>query len=529
MSGFIGRRRALRSRVRRNVKVDGWLHLFATGVLVLNISLILYAMLSLTIRMSLAGLGFLDSLPIVLYILPLMIILPLMVRAYYRDRFAPVNFIILLIASGFFGVLSLLVHGFIIFLLLNAATLCIIFLMGRFRPETSIRQVGRKTCVTLIIINLLGFSFPVTTLALGQTPLALIEPTGEMDLTLEVPLADFEFGYINVTPSEPLLQNLSSAGVGLDLHLLEGNVDSMNRLRDWLAALNQSSVPYTITMTSPRESFLEGDPSSLGTTSLIQGVYQSHLSSLQQVDSELESLNMTSMPYCIYFDMTLSALEWQILMARTRSLDLPGFSSLFRSSIDSIDASALETGAALLTSESDTLDLSSGVLVESFILDDLQDADSVAMKVCGQTVQTLSQWDMVQVDCSRSGFSYEMQGDVGEYLSYSFSRTVSQYGPAWSMRLGVVGNETDIQSRPNQVYNSLGSIAADLVIADGNGVASLTLESLPHLFAAFGPDAVDDLMTSIEDVTQVGVTYTFRIYAFRAVFIAIDSFDPIMI
>ncbi|MHA2005598.1 MAG: hypothetical protein ACW960_16170, partial [Candidatus Thorarchaeota archaeon] len=65
MSGFIGRRRALRSRVRSNVKLDGWLHLFATGVLVLNISLILYAMLSISIRMSLAGLGFLDSLPIV--------------------------------------------------------------------------------------------------------------------------------------------------------------------------------------------------------------------------------------------------------------------------------------------------------------------------------------------------------------------------------------------------------------------------------------------------------------------------------
>ncbi|MHA2005110.1 MAG: hypothetical protein ACW975_12380, partial [Candidatus Thorarchaeota archaeon] len=154
---------------------------------------------------------------------------------------------------------------------------------------------------------------------------------------------------------------------------------------------------------------------------------------------------------------------------------------------------------------------------------------SVAMKVCGQTVNTLSQWDKVQVDNSRSGFSYEMDGDVGEYLSHSFSRTVAQYGPAWSMRLGVVGNESDIQSRPNQVYNSLESIAEDLVIAEGNGVPSLTLESLPLLLSTFGPDGVEHLMTSIEDITQVGVTYTFRIYAFRAVFIAIDAFDPIMI
>jgi hypothetical protein len=235
------------------------------------------------------------------------------------------------------------------------------------------------------------------------------------------------------------------------------------------------------------------------------------------------------MPYCIYFDMTLSAPEWQMLMARTRSLDLPGFSNLVRSSFDSIDSSALETGAALILSEADSLDLSVGVLVESFILDDLQDADTVAMKVCGQTVQTLSRWDKVQVDCSRTGFSYEMDGDVGEYLAHSFSRTVSQYGPAWSMRLGVAGNESDIQSRPNQVYNSLKSIASDLVIAEGNGVASLTLESLPHLSTTFGSNAVNELMTSVEAISQVGVTYTFRIYAFRAVFIAIDSFDSIMI
>jgi hypothetical protein len=244
---------------------------------------------------------------------------------------------------------------------------------------------------------------------------------------------------------------------------------------------------------------------------------------------ELDSLNMTHVPYSTYFDMTLSEPEWQALMAQTRSLNLPGFSSLIRSSLDSIDVGVLETAAALLVSESESSDLSSGVLVESFILDDLQDSDSVAMKVCGQTVLILSQWDKVQVDCSRSGFSYEMEGDVGEYFSHSFSRTIMQYGPDWSMRLGAVGNESDIHSRTNLVYNTLDSIAEDLVIAEGNGVSSLTLESLPLLQAAFGPYAVDNLMTAINGITQVDVTYTFRIYAFRAVFIAIDSFDPIMI
>jgi len=528
MSGFIGRRRTLRAKVRSNAKLDGWLHIFVSLVLVLNISLILYTMLSVTVRMSLAGIGLLDSLPIVLYILPLIIVLPLMVRAYYKDRFAPVNFAILLIATVFFGVLSILVHGFIIFLILNVFTLCIMFLMGRFRPQTSIRQVGKKTCVILLIVNLLGLSFPVTTLVLGQTPIALIEHTGEMNLTLEVPLADFDFGYSELEPSASLLQNLSSASVRLDLHLLEGNTDSTNRLRNWLTALNQSSITYTVTMTAPRESFFENGLDSLGITSIIQEVYQSHLDSLQLLSSELEYLNMTQVPYCIYFDMTLSEPEWQALMARIRTLNLPDFSSLVRSSLDALDVNALETSAAILVSESESSDLSSGVLVESFIIDDLQDLDSLAMKFCGQTVQTLSGWDKIQVDCSRSGFSYEMDGDVGEYLSHSFSRTIAQYGPNWSMRLGAVGNESDTHSRLNLVYNTLESIADDLVISEGNGVSSLTLESLPLLITTFGQDAVSNLMTAVDKVSQVAVTYTFRIYAFRAVFIAIDSFDSLM-
>ncbi|MFW9967857.1 MAG: hypothetical protein ACFFEA_11960 [Candidatus Thorarchaeota archaeon] len=529
MSGFIERRRTFRARIRSNIRLDIWLHVFTTLVLVLNISLILYTMVSVTIRMSLAGIGVLDSLPVMLYILPLMILLPLMVRAYYKDRYAPFNFVILLIASVFFGILSTLVRGFIIFLTLNAFALFIIFIMGRFRSKTSIRQVDRKTCAIILIINLLGLSFPIATLALGQTPLALIEPINEMNLALEVPLADFDFAYIDLNPSTSLLQNLSSSSVSVDLHLLEGDTDSMNRLRDWLTVLNQSTVTYTITMTAPRESFFEDEPISLGTASVIQAVYQSHLESLQFLASELDSLNMTQVPYCIYFDMTLSDAEWQLLMAMIRNLNLPGFSSLLRSSLDAIDSNALETYAANLVSESESLDLSSGVLIESFVLDDLQDFDSVAMKVCGQTVPILSQWDKVQVDCSRSGFSYEMEGDVGEYLSYSFSRSIAQYGPAWSMRLGAVGNGTDTNSRPNLVYNTLQGIAEDLVIAGGNGVTSLTLQSLPLLITAFGQEAVGDLMEAIDDVTQVGVTYTFRIYAFRAVFIAIDSFDLIMI
>ena len=45
-------------------------------------------MIAVTARMSLSGVGIIDSMPIALYILPLVIFLPLMIRDYYQ-RYAP--------------------------------------------------------------------------------------------------------------------------------------------------------------------------------------------------------------------------------------------------------------------------------------------------------------------------------------------------------------------------------------------------------------------------------------------------------
>ncbi|MFW9799866.1 MAG: hypothetical protein ACFFD9_05485, partial [Candidatus Thorarchaeota archaeon] len=163
MSGFIERRRALRSRIRSNELLDRRLHIFATIVLIVDITLILYTLVSVTARMTLSGLGLFDSLPIVLYILPLLIVLPLLVRGYYRDRFALFNFIILVISSVFFGVLSVLVRGFAVMLVFNVLAVAIVFVMGRYRPKTSIRKIDRKGWAIFLFFNILGLMFPLTT------------------------------------------------------------------------------------------------------------------------------------------------------------------------------------------------------------------------------------------------------------------------------------------------------------------------------------------------------------------------------
>ena len=122
-----------------------------------------------------------------------------------------------------------------------------------------------------------------------------------------------------------------------------------------------------------------------------------------------------------------------------------------------------------------------------------------------------------------------MNGDVGEYLTHSFSSTVGGMGNNWGLRLGEIGNSTDGSGRQNYVYDDLNVFCNDVALATSHGVSRLIIGSLPALLSAYGNDAIDSLRFII-DMTQVGVaTYTFRIYAFRAVFMAIDAFDFIML
>jgi len=72
-------------------------------------------------------------------------------------------------------------------------------------------------------------------------------------------------------------------------------------------------------------------------------------------------------------------------------------------------------------------------------------------------------------------------------------------------------------------------LVSDLTISAGNGVEKLTVSSLPSLFSTFGSSGLSDFRGAIDSQTFAEITYTFRIYAFRAVFIAIDIFDLIML
>ena len=489
----------------------------------MNMILILFAMLSVSVRMSLNGVGILDSMPIALYILPLMIFLPIMIRAFYRSRTSAWNFVFLIISSVFYGMLSLLVRGLVFCLVFNIIALISIFIIGRFRPQGSLRQAGKKGIAYVLLMNMLSLTFPVSILVMGQIPIASAVRTEIPNITFCVPLADFDYPYFNITSLPSVISDLETAHFNLDFRVLENNNQSWSRLHDWLIALNESSVSYSITLTSDRESFVGDSPKAIGTTSVIQQVFTSHRNAILLLEDNLEGL--TNTPLSIIFDLTISQSEWQKLMFHTRSLDLIGFTGLMRSSIYSTNISVIRQETTLLAEEASSLGTNLGILVEPFVLDDLQDNDNVAMRLSGVTIDTLGLWDTIQLFCSRSRFSVEMRGDVEAYLVESYSESVSLKGNMWTMRIGEVGNTTDIYGRSEPVYETFAILNNDINLAAGNGVDSITIDSLSSLLSSFGSNAIMDFYNSLVESNSGISNYTFRIYAFRAVFIAIDSFD----
>ena len=528
MKRFIIARRGIRNKITSQKKFDRILHYFITIVLLVNSILILYVMLAVTLSMTLSGVGLIDSLPIALYILPLMVFLPLMTLAFYRDRSAAWNFVFLIICSVFFGMFSILIRGFLIFLALNIIAGFAIFILGRFRPKSSIRQARRTGLVFFLLLNLLGLTFPVSVVIMGQSTIAVASVSNIPEMTLGVPLSDFDYPYQNLVPTAQLLSNISSNSFQLDFRILEDDALSWSRLRTWLEAVNDTAILYSITMTSNRGALADEDVQTLATTELIENIYLSHRNALSYLLNVTLS-DITNFPHTIVFDMTLSRQEWQLLMLETRSLDLIGFSSLMRISMFSVNLDRIEHAATMLYNDAVNSGIDNGILVEPFVLDDLQDGDTGAMRVCGVTYETLGFWTNPSLLCERSRFSYEMQGDVGAYLVNSYSSSIAQQSDQWSIRLGNTGNSTDISNRVDNVYESIDVIINDIALAAGNGVHTITLDSLPSFLSSFGDDALYQLRNSIDAIVQGVAAYTFRIYAFRAVFMAIDAFDFLML
>jgi hypothetical protein len=293
-------------------------------------------------------------------------------------------------------------------------------------------------------------------------------------------------------------------------------------------AVNDTEISYSITLTADRGSLVGVDPQTLATTELIEDIYESHSNALSHL-VDVELVNITNEPEFILFDMTLSRAEWQELMLRTRNLDLIGFGDLMRTSIYSVDNARIENASTLLDNAAFDSGITSGILIESFAVDDLLDGDSNAMKLCGITSTSLRDWNRVSVLCSRSRFSFEMNGDVGEYLVHSYSSSINGFGSPWSIRIGEVGNSTDNLGRTDSVYEDLDIFVNDIALARANGMSRITIDSLPSFLNAFGSDSLPSLRSTIDNAEYGVATYTFRIYAFRAVFLAIDAFDLIML
>ncbi|MFW9932064.1 MAG: hypothetical protein ACFFDR_05345 [Candidatus Thorarchaeota archaeon] len=526
-SRFIKSRRHLRSTINSNKTVDRNLHIFSNSVLAVNILLIVYALLSITARNLLSNVPLLDSLPLAFYILPLMIILPKILFDLYRSRSAFLSMLILAVSAIIFGLISNLVRGFVILVVVNIISCVFIFVMGRFRPTQPIRSIGKKGLAWFLLMNVLGLMMPVSVVVMGQTPIAVVEADHSVPLFVEMPLSDFGTGYQAILPNSDLIDKLLAANIGIDIRYPSNDTSKLGALETWMLVLDSNSVPFRLTITSDRDKIETWIEEAGFTDTMVFDVMESQYRNVLQDISNLTAtygMNTSSIP--VYFDMTLSEKAWQSMMTHVRSVDLPRFSEYIRNETDAIATLSLMESYESLTLVSEILGFETGFIVDGFAIDDIIDNDSVVARFNGFSTEILQANTLnLEVSCSRTQYSEVMEGDVGEYLSYTYSLS----SETDSIRLGVAGNNSGSSILADPVYEDISILVNDIAIASGNGVTQIVISSLPSILSSFGEDGLALLRSEFEKVDEAIVTYTFRIYAFRAVMMAIDSFDFIML
>ncbi|NWF94642.1 MAG: hypothetical protein HXY34_00695 [Candidatus Thorarchaeota archaeon] len=500
--------------------------------LALNIVLVLYAMTSVVVRQTLVGASLIDSTPVGFYILPLFIALPSVLLGYHRSRSGLFVVVILVLSVLVLSPLTVLVHGFVPFAVLSIVAIIVVVLTGRFRPKGSVRRLGVRGLSWLIVLNLLGLTFPVSIYVMGAVPIAQVSWQGDGQVYLSVPLSDFEYAFVDIAPSSGLVDELESAGFGVDLRVRPSDNVSWGRLETWLAAINSSAIPFVVTLDSERQSLVDVNPLHLGSDWLLEQIFDAHTDSVSRLGAVLSAVNIDRSRGSVRFDMCLSESEWSAFMSAARSVSLDGFGRLVRSSIERINATTIASHWAALVSLAHGIGMSCQALVESLVLDDLCDDDTLFMTICGVTADSLRSLDSVCVHSSRTRYSLHMLGDVGEYLAHSVSLSAGHGSPhvnSSGLVLGVAGAVTDLLGRPNPVYDTLEQLASDVLISLGNGAREVTVESLSSLRLSFGNNSLGSLKALLTPMVQQPVTYTFRIYALRAVMMAIDSFDVLLL
>ncbi|MFO7836563.1 MAG: hypothetical protein R6V83_07910 [Candidatus Thorarchaeota archaeon] len=514
------KRENIRDRIAGYKGAERAIHLLISTVLGINTALMLFTLIHVIGWLVVAGVPLTDSLPLVLYVIPLLIILPSLVYSYYTSRSANTNLIVTMIESVIFVLLTSLVHGFLLLVLLNIVAVFFMLVYGQFGFKGDLKELGKKAIAWFIFMNLLGLAMPTATYAMGRNPIATVEVDEISPMRFSVSVNE------NSSLLEPSLNALESNDFGLDLKVSADDVDRHQKTINWLYTLNSTDLNYSMTFSSNRETYFQHIDSPLGSAQLLRLVFESHYTLLNQTFHLVNFTSALRKPSIVFLDMTLSSSEWSLLFSRIRAVDFGGFSGVVRSMLDSSNRSIIREWTNRLRGLAESFGVSLGLVVEPFVMDDSLDGDDNTMRACGLISDTLSVWDSIEVSCNRTLFSEAMAGDVGEYFLYTYSQTVRSISHFDSLRMSNVGISTTTEVS-DSVYSEIDIISDDILLASSGSPECITVESLTSLLASFGEESIDYMAESISNNERVDVTYTFRIYAFRVVFVAIDAFDLI--
>ncbi len=497
------------------------------AIYIMNIFILFYTLLSVLVRMIFAGNTLLELIPIILWVLPLFFIIPLITIGLYKNKNTIGSLLVMLIASLFLMAISPLLSKMTIINVINLFGVLLIFGGFHFKrvKHVSLKRpkISRKSIFWFVFLNIIGIGFPYSVSYMGHNPIVSIPVAQEM------PQIGFIIDYspdlganVNWTSlSNITLNNISKYGY----IILDAPADQFNT-NSWFYNMTMFLGTHGINIVArPRETSTSDWHVSMQNINTYYKI-------TQNLTKWIKDNNFESYIKGIEIDFSQAREENLEMMQYMRRVDIPGLCRYLRTLGNISSANTFQIYEQL-----GTYIKNQGYTARSLgmpmVLDDLVDGDNFIQLLMGHPMG-IAGWNKKGITLERSTISYAMDGEVYSYYPYSYGLSLYRnFGNESIATIGIAGNiSEDKLNIIHASYSNISEIVRDILILSGIGIQDIEIYSLNTIYASFGEQGVTDILTQISKAIEaqtgeasIPLTYTFRIHAFRMVFMAIDSYD----
>ncbi len=495
-------------------------NVFYTVIIIyfLNILILIYTLLSILFKMSIAGNTVIELIPIILWVLPLFFLIPLITLALFKSKNTIGPLLVMLIASLLLLAISPLLSKMAYLNFINLIGVILIFGGFHFPKIKHVKRpkISKSGIFWFVFLNVIGFGFPYTVSYMGQNPIVSLQQSSQM------PKIGFIVEYNPTIGASIKIDNFSNDTLNLIAQngyiVLDSLADQYTN-NSWLYNTTKFLIEHNINIVAKLRPLSNSD-SHVSMSSIIN-----FYNTTQEFIQWVKENNFQNHISGIELDFSQARNENLKMMKYMRRVDIPGLCNYLRQTGNISATNTLQVYEQLgsLIHEQGFNAISLGM---PMVLDDFTDEDNFIQLLMGHPMG-LQNWDIKGISLERSTISYAMEGEVYSYYTYTYGLSAYRYfGNKTVVSIGVIGNISEnALNITHTSYSKLPEIVKDITILSRLGIPQVELYSLNTLIESFGESAIAEIFNGLHSTQPIEITYTFRIHAFRMVFMAIDSYD----